>query len=357
MAQPDVDHIIAVHDLRRPITRAVGSVLDGTRCSVRVTVVCHNLDPAGVAAALGTRASDPRVRLLAVADGVASPSGPFNAGLEAATGRFTSIMGSDDELETGAIDSWLRIADETRSDVVIARVVVLGRGPVFTPPVRPGRTKALDGVRDRLAYRSAPLGLVARDRFGSLRFPVGLRSGEDTEYVTQLWYSRARIALDAHGPAYLVHEDAPSRVSTQRKSIRTDAAFLDGLLRGDAFLSLGPAQRDALVTKLLRGNILMWITYRPTPDMWSADDVRALGDVVRTLAEAAPRAFRPLSRTDRRILDAFTQTPASVETALGLIPGRTSPIPRNVLPRDLFAVLAREAPLRYGAASMLRARR
>lgn len=351
MPEPAIDHIIAVHDLRRPIARAVSSVLDGTTVSLRVTVVCHNVARADVADALERHRDDSRLRLIELHDGVPSPSGPFNAGLDAATARFTSIMGSDDAVEPGALDSWLALADRTGSDVVIPRVTVVGRGPMLTPPVRIGRTRGLDGVRDRLAYRTSPLGLVSRPVFGALRFPAGLRSGIDVEYGNRLWFSGARIAFDRHGPAYLVHEDAPVRVSTVTKPVSGDASFLEGLLQGATFRSLTPTQRDAVVTKMLRGNVLMWITYRPTPDLWSEDDVTSLAEVLRRCAEVAPRAFRPLSRTDRDILDAFLATPHDLGRALSLLPGRTAIRPRNVMPRRLTAMLDREAPPRFGLAS------
>ena len=160
---PDVDLVVAVHDLRRPIGRAVGSALANRVASVRVTVVAHGLSPDALARSLGPLADDARVRTLAFSDGVSSPAGPFNAGITAATGRFVAIMGSDDELEAGAIDSWLDVADRTGSRAVIPRLRhASGRG-VPTPPVRPGRTRGLDPVRDRLAYRTAPLGLLHRE--------------------------------------------------------------------------------------------------------------------------------------------------------------------------------------------------
>jgi hypothetical protein len=353
MPEPAIDHIIAVHDLRRPIERAVSSVLDGTTVSLRVTVVCHNVSREDVAGALKRHHDDPRLRLVELHDGVPSPSGPFNAGLDAATGRFTSIMGSDDAVEPGALDSWLALADRTGSDVVIPRVTVVGRGPMLTPPVRIGRTHRLDGVRDRLAYRTSPLGLVSRRRFGDLRFPPGLRSGIDVEYGNRLWFSGAPIAFDRRGPAYLVHEDAPVRVSTVAKPVAGDASFLEGLLHSDTFRALTPTQRDAVVTKMLRGNVLMWITYRPTVDLWSDADVESLAEVVRRCAEIAPRAFRPLSRTDRDILDAFLPASRDVSRALSLLPGRTSIRPRNLMPRNLTAMLDREAPPRFGLASKI----
>lgn len=353
MSEPDVDHIIAVHDLRRPIARAVGSVLDGSTCALRVTVVCHNLAADEVASALGRHSGDSRLRLIELHDGIPSPSGPFNLGFEHATGRFTSIMGSDDSLEAGAIDSWLALADRTRSEVVIPRVFVTGRGPMLTPPSRPRRRHDLDGVKDRLSYRSSPLGLVSRERFAQLRFPAGLRSGIDVEYGARLWFSGARIGFDRHGPAYLVHEDAPTRVSTSHKPVAGDASFLEGLLGSTTFQDLTPQQRDAFVTKMLRGNLLMWVTYRPTADRWSPEDVRDLGQIVRRCAQVAPAAFRALSRTDRDILDAFAADAPDLERALALLPGRTAIRPRNVIPRELGALFAREAPIRFGLASRL----
>src|SRR5690606_7827266 len=91
-----IDVVIAVHDKRRPIARAVGSVLDSglDDDTMRVTVVCHNLDRGEIAGVLGPELAG-RVRLLELMDGIHSPAGPFNHGIGAADARFISIMGSD----------------------------------------------------------------------------------------------------------------------------------------------------------------------------------------------------------------------------------------------------------------------
>ncbi|MFC5858911.1 hypothetical protein [Agromyces flavus] len=99
-------------------------------------------------------------------------------------------------------------------------------------------------MRDRLAYRSAPLGLVSRARFGAMRFPAGFAAGEDIEYVTALWYSGARIAFDRRGPAYLIHSDAPSRTSTSVRPLATDAVILDSLFASAQFRELDPRERN-----------------------------------------------------------------------------------------------------------------
>ena len=59
-SSPGVDLVVAVHDPRREIARAVGSAL-GSASVRRVIVVCHNTPPAGIAERLGSLASDPRV--------------------------------------------------------------------------------------------------------------------------------------------------------------------------------------------------------------------------------------------------------------------------------------------------------
>lgn len=352
MADPDVDHIIATHDPGRPIERAVASVLDHTRADVRVTVVCHNTDGRAVRERLAALGPGGRLRVLDLDDGIPSPSGPFNLGLAAATATFTSIMGSDDTLDPGAIDSWLAMARRTRSDVVLPRMRVEGGGDILTPPTRPWRSLRLNAVRDRLAYRTSPLGLISRSMFGTLRFPPGLRSGEDIEYVTAVWHSAGVIALDRRGPAYVVHSDAPARASTGPRPVSSDAAFLPRLFASEAYRRLRRDAREALIVKILRLNVLTWVAMRPDPATWTPDDLTALSDAIARCLAEAPRAHRVLSRTDRRILDSF-QAQSGWEAGLELVRGRTAVRPGNVLTRDVWAMLSRQAPLRFGAASLL----
>lgn len=353
MQEPQIDHIIAVHDPSRPIARAVASVLDHNSIPLRVTVVCHNLDSAVIRSHLRGAEHDPRCRLIELHDDVPSPSGPFNAGLDAATARFTSIMGSDDELEPGALDSWARLADRTGADVVVPRMRIAGGGFLLTPPARPGRTRHLDGVKDRLAYRTSPLGLVSRRRFGDERFPPGLRSGEDVDYVARLWYSRAEIAWDRRGPAYIVHADAVSRVSTVTRPLRHDTAFLRALLSGETFARLDARQQTSLVVKTLRLNVMTWIRMRPEASAWTDDDLSELRDALALCDDAAPQARRYLSRTDRDILEAVAVPECDLDRALTLVRTRTSVRVANLVPRRLRTTLAREAPLRFAVASKL----
>lgn len=351
---PRVDVVIAVHDPTRPIERAVGSVLGGTTAPVRVTVVVHNTEPAPVLERLSPFADDPRLRTQELRDGIPSPAGPFNAGLDAATAEFRAVMGSDDELEPGAIDSWLARAERAGARVVIARVRHAGGRAIPTPPTRPGRTAGLDPVRDRLSYRSAPLGLFSRDPFGDLRFPVGLPVGEDIPFVTRLWLSGQPIAYDRRGPAYLVHADAQSRTTTLIRPLEIEFQWLDALFAEEAFTGATADRQAAVVVKLLRVHVFGAVLNRPDPAMWTAVERRALAGVADRLVAVGHGIERVLARRDRALLDAIKDPGVPAADLLrAAVRRRRFGAPGTLLPRDLRCTFHREAGLRMAAASAL----
>lgn len=127
----DLDVVVAVHDLARPVHRAVASALRGADLAgvvpgghrVRVSVMCHELNSAEVRRAVEERLAEAgeddasvHVRYLEVRDGLGSPSGPFNAGVAAADGRYVCIIGSDDWFADGAPGAWVAEADRLGSD-------------------------------------------------------------------------------------------------------------------------------------------------------------------------------------------------------------------------------------------------
>ena len=383
---PDVDVVVAVHDERRAFVRAVRSALaDGdpgtpragrvtgaaraggsSRVEVRVSVVAHNLEADVVRArleaeGLGGSLADGRVRVLELADGVPSPSGPFTLGLEQAEARYVSIMGSDDHLEPGALTAWFALG-EARSSAAVLAPMRLDSGRLVRSPVpRPfaGRFWAapLDPVRDRLAPRSAPLGLLRREmveRLG-LRLVPGLRTGEDIPFSARLWFSGERLDLDRRAPAYVIGTDAHERVSTSPRPVPEELAAVRILRAAPWVEALGARERRALAVTMLRVHVLGAVTRRvvrgtwvlrgrvenPTvvPDEREADvatgpqdavvgepdrgretegaqdtvvgpdavvgEVRWLGDLARDWVDLAPGALDPLSRVDRLVLDAL----------------------------------------------------
>jgi hypothetical protein len=347
----EVDVVIPVHRADRPIARAVGSILDHTRAQVRVTVVCHEVATAEIAQALGSASSDPQLRLLAHRDGTDSPAGPINAGLDAASAPFTALLDSDDTYEPGAIDAWLGVQRRDDAEAVIPMFRYADAGSARTPPTRPGRRRRLDGVRDRLAYRTRMHGLVARSRFGDVRMTPGLATGEDVLQGARVWFSDARISFARRAPGYLVHLDASERASATPRPARDSLAFLDAVLSPE--LNLTDRQCEALVIKVLRTHV-MDVARSALDAAAPHEQLDAVADSLRRLRSASPGAASALSRRDGRILEQIERTGRDLRTLAQDLAVRTDyRRPANLVPSDPRRILAREAPLRLVGAVAL----
>lgn len=353
VTSPVVDVIIPVHTDQRPVARATASVLLSATVETRVNVVCHNIEMSLIKVALGDWSEHPGVRLLPLNDGFASPAGPINTGLDAATAEFTTLLGSDDEYEVGAIDAWVAVARRHRADVVIPPLRSAPNGPTKSPPTRPCRSRRLDGVRDRLAYRTVQLGLVRRDKFRDVRMTSGLRSGEDVIQGATLWYSDASISLLRRGPGYLIHEDAPEqRVSNIAKPAAESLRFLDAVL-DEAFTErLTRAQKEAFAVKLLRTHI-MDILGASLRTGAPSEDLASLSDGVRRILQMAPTASGILSRGEARIVSELLGA-GSIERLVADHANLTDYRRlTNLWPASNSRLLHREAPLRFLAAIAL----
>lgn len=346
MAEPLVDVIIPVHSKTRPVARAAASVLDYSETDVRVNVVAHNIDPAIIRANLGSIASDSRLRLFHLADGIPSPAGPMNLGLDRATAPYVSLLGSDDEFAPGAIDSWLAIARETGASTVIARIDRELSGVEPLPPTRRARTRDLDPVKDRLAYRCAPLGLISRMHFPELRFTPGLGSGEDLEYTAVLWFQGEHISYDRNGPAYIGHEDEHDRVTGAKRSVAEDFAFFAAITSAPWFAHLSPRQRTALGVKTLRLHFFDAVFARLNAPEGFAAHVRPLTEVLDTIEAAAPGSIRLLSRADRAVIDEVLGSAPDPSRILALLGARWGGGLNAVLPRNPLFALHPQAPFR-----------
>lgn len=355
-----VEVVIACHTPTRPVGRAVASVLDDNGPAAGVTVVCHGVGAQQIRSVVAHRHRE-QVRFLEHDDGVRSPAGPFNAGMRAARGEFVSLLGSDDRLLPGAVDSWLRLADARPGgkevDCVISRLA-LGRPDrvVPTPPVRPWLRPGApaDLVRDRLSYRSAPLGLVrssTRDRLG-LELAEGFPVGDDVPYVTRLW-AETRVVVDRSGPPYLVGEDAADRVTMHPRPVAAELGFVAHLSDQEWFRAYPADVRSAVATKLLRIHVFGAVLHRPDPAWWTPGERADLAEVVRTVLGSAPAAADPLSLADHDLLAACRDPDVPAVRLVELAHARRRHgRPRTLLPRHPALALHPEAPGPFMAASL-----
>lgn len=355
-----VEVIIAVHTPTRPIARAVASVLEGNDAQAGVTVVCHNVDVESIQYELHPGHRE-QVNWLRHDDRLSSASGPFNAGMRASAAQFVSIMGSDDTLESGAVASWLRLAEATGADCVMTRLAIGSAGRrVPTPPVRafPRGARCADVVADRLSYRSAPLGLVssaARARLGA-DLVEGMPVGGDVAYVTRLWCETA-VAVDRTGPAYIIGEDAVDRVTYAPRAITVELGFVQHLLEQPWFTAYPQAVRTAVATKLLRIHLFGAVFNRSDASWWTHAERLALAGITTQLLAFAPRAADPLSIADHRLLVAMLNAEVSADILVHRAQERRRHgRPSTVIPRRIAKIGHREAPPRFMAASWLASR-
>ncbi|MEN9620947.1 MAG: hypothetical protein RL499_1140 [Actinomycetota bacterium] len=355
---PIVDLVIAIHDSRRPLAAAIASLRQqglALGSSLRVTVVCHNIAQAEIEATLSPADRD-AVCFMTCADGIPSPAGPFSAGLAAATARYVAVMGSDDSLEPGAIAAWVSRAERYRFAAVIAPVRLPNGSPVRTPPRRPWRRGPLHPVKDRLSYRTAPLGIIRRDVVEALalRFTPGVTTGEDHEFSLRLWFSGDRIGYAAGDPAYRVGSGTAPRVTETPRPLGDLVSALARLIDDLWVRSLPADARHAIVVKLLRVHIFALATRGSTPAGWLSGERAELAALIRGLLELAPSALDVLAIADRDLVDALLDVEtATAELERLSVRRRRFGTPATVLTRSPRYLLAREAPLRVMVASAL----
>ena len=304
---PEAEIIIGVHSATRPVERAVASLLANRR-NILVTVIAHNLDRESVATRLGDLLTDERVRILDLNDGVRSPANAFNFGLDNATADFVGLLGSDDELAAGALDAWLALADAHAADVVIAPIRRVESGAVPSPRVRGRRTHALDGDRDRLFERTAPLGLWRRERFAHLRFAEGLPRGVDQAFGLHLWFSDGSIVFDPISPPYIEHDDQRDRVTKAGGPASDDLAYLDAIEADPVFARMSRSAKRAVAAKILRVHVIGSISTHVTLTGLDPNDRETFTEVWERLRQWAPGVDGILSIRDVRVLREATRS-------------------------------------------------
>ncbi|QNA92275.1 MULTISPECIES: glycosyltransferase [unclassified Microbacterium] len=346
MTRPFVDVVIACHDERRPIERAVASLIhdDDVRDVVRVTVVAHGLD-AGI---LERRLAgiDGDIRVLPFQDGIRSAAGPFNHGLAAVDAEYSGVMGSDDFLEPGTMSQWVRYVRAERPDAAIAQIRLQGQGLMPNPLVRLGRHRRLDAARDRLFYRTAPLGLfrTARVRELGLRMLEGVRVGEDFEFGIRLWAQGGRIDLLRGAGTYVIGEDAAERTTLGAMTVTERLAPIVRLFEDGVFADLSARARTALAVKLIRVTIVG--NAQALAEELDDDDVAAFSTLLHRLLDVAPRALLPFNRQDRRILDGLLAEPRAARLRSDVASSRGAGRRDRWLTPDLVHSFARESTLR-----------
>lgn len=346
MTTIDTEIVIPVHDESRPVRRAAESVLKDPRA--RVHIVAHNISPD----LLDLPTSD-RLSILPLNEDPGMPGATFDAGIKAATAPWVGIMGSDDWYADGAIEAMRRRASRDDADGVIAPLTHQLSQVNNIKPLT-GRTKRLDAVRDRMFFRTAPLGIFKRTLLDSEEYRFGnvFPAGSDMRVTALLWTSGASFSYYWDDPAYVVGKDAVRRVTfTPRPLERTGAPWLS-LLDEPRVQAFTRKQKHALGYKMARVHVADAAHLRPTAEAWLEGDFDWLSSFTKTLREFDPTFDAPLSRRDGRLVRAV-ETGDFEETLLAASEWKQAALTDRAFASSLVTSLTdRDAPIGLAASGV-----
>jgi CDP-glycerol glycerophosphotransferase len=192
---PDVSVVVPVYN-DPLVEQAIASALDQTLRTVEVVVVDHGSTDGTSELLDGIAAREPRVRVFHLPDNEGGPGRPLNAGMDAAAGRYITILGSDDELEPDACRTLLGAGDVETADLVTSmtrRILVHENNAVRRwYPALYSRRRSLQGIRSDLEqiWDQIPVGKLFRTQWVRNReivFP------EDVVYEDQLFMMKAYL--------------------------------------------------------------------------------------------------------------------------------------------------------------------
>ena len=319
-----IEVVIPVHDPARPVARGIASVLEQrSELAVRgvelhVTVVLHNLAADSLSRHPGfpTGLSDVAAGLsyLSHSDGVPSPAGPRNFALARSTADYLSFLDSDDYLEPGSLLSWWEVAEKHHAAAVIAPLRTPEGNILAAPRIRPSKPRVLHPLRDGLAYRSVPYGLLRRESLQAVGFGYteGILTGEDLEPTLRLWFRSGAICYPYGSPAYRQTDDSgPARVTSSIRPLRQEFAWLENLLEADWLRQATTPERRAIAHKILRvhgiGALLRRADIPGSPGrtpVWDAQESLYWRDITGQVLALAGGSIPSMSRRDSALIQA-----------------------------------------------------
>ncbi|MFE4835606.1 glycosyltransferase [Arthrobacter sp. NPDC056691] len=374
-----IEVVIPVHDVERPFKRAVGSALaqraELSRLGIelRVTVVLHNLGAdagmvsAGSESGAGSAASSEfdGVTWLTCDDGVRSPAGPRNRALDASTATYLSFVDSDDHLEPGSLAAWWKAAQPAGASVVIAPLRTPEGTILPAPRIRPSKPAVLDPLKDGLAYRSVPYGLLRRSVLTDIgfRYAEGLRTGEDIEAALKLWFRSGPVCYPYGTPAYHQTDDSGAgRVTSSLSNLADEFTWLERLLATDWLQQAPLAERRAVALKVLRvhgiGALLRRAGASGVPDdaLWNEAERAYWANMSSRLYAFAGGSLPELSRRDAELTQAAAAAADLQSLRTAVERHRTAGRLGDLVPASPAAILSRDSVLRHYLTERLRAR-
>lgn len=307
---PTVSVVIPVHTPDRPIRKAVESVIGQNAPGTDVVVVCHNTSPIAIQERLVGLDSE-RYSLLELQDGIPSPAGPLNLGVESATSDYVTVLGSDDVYEPHVFDFWRKELASSSPELLVGQFKVEGVGRVLAPAPRVGRFRRLDAAKDLLYTRTPQLAVLFHSDLVRHQdypgFMPAARNGEDIALSAFLWSVSSSTSYSRCSDGFLVGISANDRVTAAPFSVAELLAPVLFTLEQPWIASLERSQRVALALKLTTNHVLSTLRSRERSAAISEDDLPHYRDVLTRLERLSPGFGGRLTRRDNGLVSAILQ--------------------------------------------------
>lgn len=367
-----IEVVIPVHDPARPLARGLDTVL-GQRTELaahgvelRATVVCHNISVESISSTVPAGVEeDDAVTWLSCHDGSKSPAGPRNAALAASSATFLCFLDSDDYLEAGSLLAWWTAAREHQAAAVIAPLRTPQGSILRTPRIRPCKPAVLDPVRDGLAYRSLPFGLLRRAALLDCGFAYaeGIAIGEDLETTLKLWFRGGRIVYPYGGPAYRQTDDSgPERVTSTLRPMAEEFAWLEAMVKAPWLRGASLRERRSIALKLMRihgiGALLRRgkLADQTAEPAWSSGEQRAWQNISGHLLTMAGGALPALSRKDAQLSREAAKAGSQEELRAAVVRHSRAGRVGELVTDNPLALVSGDSVLRHYANEALRQR-
>ncbi len=342
---PTVSVVIPVHTVERPIRQAVASVIGQSAPGTEVIVVCHNVSAGAIQGKL-VGLDSTRYSLLELHDGIPSPAGPLNLGVESAQTDYVTVLGSDDIYEAHVFDSWRKELAKYPSEILVGQFKVDGVGRVLAPAPRVGRFRDLDAAKDLLYTRTPQLAVLFRsDLIQHSDFPgftPGARNGEDIALSAFLWSVPSSISYSRCSDGFVVGRTANNRVTAVPLSVAELLSPVLFTLEQPWLSDAAPSHRTALALKLTTNHVLGILRGRMHSGPFLPDDLAHCREALLRIENLSPGYSGRLTRRDYSLVSAVLNDDAEgLERSLQ----DTHPL-RKYLPLKLRYLLSSNGALR-----------
>lgn len=260
--QPAVTVIIGAYNAMPYVTSCVRSVFEQSLDPGQIEIIAvDDGSTDGTGRELDRLATEfPGMRVVHQANS-GGPAGPRNHGVELAQGRYVFFLDADDRLGPEALERVVGMADREGSDVVLGKMVGVGRGTaksMFT------RDQPRAGLFSSRVYWSLSAQKLFRRAFlnaHGLRFSTEWRVGEDMHFTAQAYLRAGNISVVSdYACYYLTRRGDGQNITSTDRDLAARLSCMETIMAEVAAHVPPGSRRDTLMRRHFESDINRWLT-------------------------------------------------------------------------------------------------